>query len=283
MYVKSQYCRNAGLGNKLFPWARAIVIAEIYDYKLIDSIWFSPRGASIIRGGVEYRKSLKKIWLLNNFIKRENDISFVKVIFLQNRMFKLVDNLEEAICLIQEDKMFNLCFKWNTSHNFSDLYQYKNLIFENLRRITRNESLSFIDNFKNKKYIGLNIRTGKDFVKFNSSKVGYCLTEIDWFINALALIREKEGNLPALIVSDGGYKELKKILKQPNTQLLKSTNAIEDLLVLANSKILLGSGNSTFSAWASFLGGMNTFSSIKTPFNHFKIASNKSSQIIGTL
>lgn len=75
MYVKAQYCRNAGLGNKLFPWARAVVLSENYGYMMIDPIWFSPRGAAITRGGIDYKKALHKIWLLNNF-KRDSMMHF---------------------------------------------------------------------------------------------------------------------------------------------------------------------------------------------------------------
>ena len=137
--------------------------------------------------------------------------------------------------------------------------------------------------FCNKDFIGLNIRTGKDFIKAGSGKKGYFLTEIDWFIHALKITRGKMGNLPVIVVSDGGVKELAKILDEPATTFLKSGNAIEDLLVLSRSKVLLGSGNSSFSAWASFLGTMDTFSSNETPFINFKIKSEIASQVISTL
>ena len=283
MYVKAQYCRNAGLGNKLFPWARAIVIADKYNLKMIDPIWFSPRGASIIRGGINYKKALKKIWLFDNFQMRKNDISYCRSIVLKGNSFEIVNDLEDAFQILDSTKNMNLCFKWNSCHNFSDLYEYRSKIYENLIKITKNESLKYLKKYEAKKYIGLNIRTGLDFVKINSQKNGYYLTDIEWFIMALKAVREKVGDLPAIVVSDGGVKELGKILAQPNIELLNSQNAIEDLLVLSNSDILLGSGNSTFSAWASFLGGMNTYSSSDTPFSHFKIAGINSEQIIGTL
>ncbi|MCX6186517.1 MAG: alpha-1,2-fucosyltransferase [Bacteroidetes bacterium] len=271
------------MGNKLFPWSRAIVIADKLEYDLIDPVWFSPRGAGITRGGINYAKSLGKIWLLKNFKNREKDVSYFKNFDLFHSKFSLVGNLDEAFKVMQLEGNVNLMFGWNTCHNFEDLYDYRSLIFTNLNKITRNRSLARIEKFRKNEFIGLNIRTGKDFIKKGSEKRGYYLTEIDWFVKALNISRELYGKLPALVISDGGEKELEKILKLPDVSLLHSSNAIEDLLVLTKSKVLLGSGNSSFSAWASFLGGMNTYSSVETPFDHFKIVGNSSKQIVNTL
>ena len=278
MFVKAEYCRNAGLGNKLFPWSRAIVIAEKFNYDLIDPIWLSPRGAGITRGGINYAKALGKIWLFKNFKNRDNDISFFKN--FDFKKYQRVNNLDDAIKFMHKERKVNLKFTWNTCHNFEDLYDYRTLILENLFMITRKKSMAVIDKYNNEKFIGLNIRTGKDFINKGSGRKGYFLTDIDWFVSALVNSRKMLGNIPALVISDGGPRDLEKILKLPDVSLLKSTNAIEDLLILTKSEVLLGSGNSSFSAWASFLGGMNTYSSADTPFDHFKIAGEKSDQIV---
>ncbi len=283
MFVKAQYFRPAGLGNKLFPWARAVIIADKYDYTVIDPIWFSPRGAGITRGGVDYKKAFNKIWLFNNFRKRKKDASFIRGFFLNKNSIQICEGLSDAINLINSGTKKNILFNWVACHEFTDLGEYREFINRSLLEITRKKSIAFADQFNGKDFIGLNIRTGKDFVSAASGKKGYFLTEIDWFIHALKGTREKMGNLPAIIVSDGGPKELAKILKEPGTTLLNSSNAIEDLLVLSKSKVFLGSGNSSFSAWASFLGGMDTYSSAETPFAHFKINSGKPSQIISTI
>lgn len=283
MYVKAEYCRNAGLGNKLFPWARAVVMSDRFNYQMIDPIWFSPRGAAITRGGIDYSKALHKIWLFDNFKKRENDISFIRSVFLQSKSFHACADIFEAKNFAAENPGSNILFKWNSNHHFSDLDPFRAHIKHALIAITKDKSLAFVKKNTGSDFIGLNIRTGKDFIKEGSSKQGYFLTEIDWFIKALRIIRKKTGNLPALIVSDGGIKELHSILQEPGTRLLQSHNAVEDLLTLTASEVLLGSGNSSFSAWASFLGGMDTYSSPQTTFTHFNIGGSNQSQIIGTL
>jgi len=281
VYVSAQYCRNAGLGNKLFPWARAVVMAERFGYTCIDPVWFSPRGAAITRGGIDYGKALRKIWLYDNFTRRKQDAPFLKGIFLSKQQQICCDNLSQAVAAANEKK--NICFKWNTDHHFTDISEYRTIIVKALNDISIPRSLDFAMNYHPQPFIGLNIRTGKDFVQKSSGKHGYYLTEIDWFIHALAVTREKHGNLPAVIVSDGGEKELSAILQVPGTVLLNSRNAIEDLLVLSKSRVLLGSGNSSFSAWASFLGGMDTFSSKETSFSHFRINAGNTIQFVGII
>ena len=206
MYVKPEYCRNAGLGNKLFPWSRSIVVAEKYNYKLIDPVWFSPRGAAVTRGGIDYRKALHKIWLFNNFKKREQDISFFHGLFLNKKSFHFCNDLNQAFSVINSGAEADIIFRWDTGHHFTDLAPYRDNINVALKDISKTKSIAFVKNFDNKDFIGLNIRTGKDFIPASSGNKGYVLTGIDWFIRALKIIREKVGRLPATIVSDGGVK-----------------------------------------------------------------------------
>lgn len=203
--------------------------------------------------------------------------------FLKKNDIKYCDDLPQAIGFIESGNNKDVVFKWNTCHQFTDLENYRLLLLNRLISVSRKKSIAFADKSGSGAFIGLNIRTGKDFVSAASGKKGYLLTEIGWFIKALKQTREKYGNLPAVIVSDGGRKELAQILDEPGTTLIDSRNAIEDLLVLSKSSVLLGSGNSSFSAWASFLGGMDTYSAPETSFEHFKIISDKASQIISTI
>jgi hypothetical protein len=62
----------------------------------------------------------------------------------------------------------------------------------------------------------------------------------------------------AVVVTDGSEADLAELLSMPNVRMLRPGCAVSDLLVLARTKILIGSGGSSFSAWASFLGHMPT-------------------------
>lgn len=285
IYSKAEYKRTTGLGNKLFPWSRAKVFAAIKNGKILHHIWFSPRGAGITRGGVDQAKAFRKIWLWKNFRSDSSTLSWAlskwkttvtKPVFLADDLFKA-----EQLVGKHQDAM--VVFRWNSCHDFRDLQPYSELIKQALMDITLLRQKKFIAQFENYEFIGLNIRAGNDFINADSNEPGYRKTALSWFVEALLQVREKYGNLPAIIVSDGGPKQLAEILSQPDIQLLDSETAIADLLVLTKAKVLLGSGNSTFSAWASFLGKMDTYSSAATPFNNYHINYNRPEQVVDIL
>lgn len=269
--VKAAYCRNAGLGNKLFSWSRAKHFSAEHQFQMIEPIWFSPRGAAITRGGINYTKALRKIWLFDNFKSEMQHLPFWYNYIYSNAAFKSCSDLNEARVIFENDPKVNIIFKWNAKHDFSDLLTYRKNIKDYLLQITPETSKRYITNNSKSSFIGINVRTGKDFIPSSSTTVGFRQTDLQWYINALRNLRNKGNNQPAVIVSDGGYKQLGLLLKEPNTHLLNASTALEDLMVLSNASILLGCGNSSFSAWASFLGDMQTYSSPLTPFTHFKL------------
>jgi hypothetical protein len=178
----------------------------------------------------------------------------------------------------------HIVFRWNSDHKFSDLNGQQKFLLSKLSGIAMPSQLQFAQRYEGRDFIALNVRTGKDFVSRSSGRHGYYFTEMAWFVGALKEARKRYGQLPAVIVSDGGRFQLAELLKEPDVELLDAPTAIADLLVLSRARVLLGSGNSTFSAWASFLGEMDTFSSPETPFSHFKLGEGRNgAQIVATL
>lgn len=279
--VSAEYMRGAGLGNKLFPWARAKIYALHNDCKMLQSRWISPRGGAIIRGGIEYRCALGKIWLVGNFKRDYGEMTYLEYFRkYRNHPLSFVSNLKEAAT---SDKQ-HIVFRWDAGHNFADFDGQQGFLQKKLSAIAMPSQLRFAESYDNCNYIALNVRTGKDFVSQSSGRSGYYLTEKEWFVRALSEARRQYGYLPAVVVSDGGRDQLEEILKEPNVELLQSSTAIADLLVLSKARVLLGSGNSTFSAWASYLGEMDTYSSPETSFEHFKLGNGRGgTQVVGTL
>lgn len=280
--ISAEYARCAGLGNKLFPWARAKLFAEQHGCKMLQTRWFSPHGGAITRGGINYKYALTKIWLLGNFKKDCTEMSLREFYCTHRNLPRcFVNSLKDVDTTMDQQ---HIVFRWNTEHNFSDLNGKQKFLLKKLSDITMPSQLQFAQQYEGRDFIALNVRTGKDFVSRSSGRHGYYLTEIEWFVNALAEARRRYGHLRAVIVSDGGRSQLAELLKEPDVELLEAPTAIADLLVLSKATVLLGSGNSTFSAWASYLGEMDTFSSAETPFLHFKLGDGRSgTQIVSTL
>ena len=93
---------------------------------------------------------------------------------------------------------------------------------------------------------------------------------MSWFVNGLEWVRNTIGYpAQAVVVSDGTSEELGPLLSLENVAFIRPGCAISDLLILANSRVLLASGSSSFSAWASFLGQMPTISHPGQPLSWF--------------
>ena len=132
-------------------------------------------------------------------------------------------------------------------------------------------------------FIGINYRSGNDF-KSHSDGGSQVKTDLYWFIHAVSEVRLNYGNLPVYIISDGAPRHLENLINSVgDCQIRRFSSAIEDLLFLSKATVLLVSGNSSFSAWASFLSGADSYSSKATPLDKWHINSSNQNQIIGTI
>jgi hypothetical protein len=105
--------------------------------------------------------------------------------------------------------------------------------------------------------IGVNVRRGKDFRDAASEedflRFGLLRTPLHWFIDSLRFVRSILGqHATALVVSDGTAQDLAELLREEPITLLRPGSAASDLYSLAGSRVLIGSGGSSFSAWASY-------------------------------
>jgi hypothetical protein len=278
IYTSAEYNRHAGLGNKLFAWSRAKIYSHYYDIPMLTQNWISLRGAAITRGGIDYSKVLGKIILYKNFVNDENEIC--RLIWdIQNKYNSrsiYVTNLFEANQFINCNKKNNklILFRWDGDHTFSEIEIYREFIKNRLVKITHPTVIEkYINNSNIKPFIGINIRSGNDFIESDSvNQNGYRKTSIEWFLDNIPTLRKTYGFLPVYIVSDGSPKKLEFIFsKIRDVHIVNNNTAIEDLLFLSKANVLMGSGNSSFSAWASFLGNMPTYCSKETSFDSFKL------------
>jgi hypothetical protein len=271
IYTSTEYNRHTGLGNKLFPWSRAKIFSHEYGAVMLHTNWISIRGASVIRGGIDYSKVFGKIFLFDNFINDKNEINNY-LCSMRHQIFNdkiYVSNLIEASKYLTYDRKL-IIFKWNEDHFFSELFFYRNFIKQQLINIT-NPKLRHCQ-IENMPFIGLNIRMGNDFIEASSIKVGYKKTRIEWFLDNISTIRKIHGFLPVYVVSDGPYGLLFKLFSNiKDVHIVNNGTAIQDLLFLIKARVFMGSGNSSFSAWISFLGDMPTYCSNETSFSQFKL------------
>lgn len=270
IFTTAEFTRHTGIGSKLFAWSRAKVLQQHFNVNMLTQNWVSIRGAGITRGGIDYSKLLGKIFLFDNFHNDQGELGLLdwnlKYRLRANK--KYVNDLYEAKKLLLEDWNF-IVFRWHGSHNFNDLYTYHDTIKNSLVRISKKKLPRFLH--FDKPYIGLNIRLGNDFVDFNSNQTGHFRTPIDWYLDNINEVRKRHGALPIYVVSDGSEKSLQPFRKFPNTYIVNNKYAIQDLLLLGDANVIMGTGHSSFSAWGAFLSDAPSYASKDTTFEGFQV------------
>jgi hypothetical protein len=275
-YLIPIFARGSGIGTRLFPWARCVLHSKNYNGQILRPNWVQPRIGPMLRGGIDYKSYHRQILLYGLFNVPESAPSLLRELkarflikqveedyYLNNKIF--FDNSNEEI-LVK--------FKGDKGR-FTNLNGYDVFLKEELFKITKYQWRTFIDTFKNVP-IGINIRLGNDFKKAGSFVDHYnheaTQTPVEWFANSLISVRKMVGHeAAAYIVTDGTEDQLKCLMELPNTHFVRPGCAISDLLILSKSKILLRSGGSSFSAWASFLGQMITISHPGQSMNEFNM------------
>ena len=135
---------------------------------------------------------------------------------------------------------------------FEDLKEHRSLIKSSLENLIKDQDLQKIKYF-DENSISMHIRRS-DFQE-NSGELSR--TNDDWFIKVINFLNSTiKKNI--YIFSDATDLELSSILKCPNTKRVDYESSILDMLAMSKSKLFVGSKNSTFSHWVSFLGSMPT-------------------------
>ena len=251
---------------------------------MLSPQWVTGRIGPLLRGGIDLTCYKNQILLLDLFKKKEGDLGGMRKMLLQSMAVKEIE--PDTFKLIQIEppsKDVIIVFQGDKNH-FNDLYGWENFILEELHTITKAKWLKLVDSRKDIP-IAINVRLGNDFKKATSESdfytKGAIKTPLEWFVKSLLLIRETVGfPAKAFVVSDGKEEDLQPLLSLENVTFVRPGCAISDLLVLSKAKILIASGGSSFSAWASFLGQMPTISHPGQSLSWFKI-NNRNEYYVG--
>jgi hypothetical protein len=232
---------GSGIGNLLFPWARAQILSRDYSLDIIEPTWPNLKIGSIIRGEFDNR------FYFDLFCAQKNSIS----------------GAEKLITLISKKRISEFDFLRSSRLNSnSNIVVVKGVddYFEKIKNeyIFVRQKLLEITLEKNK--IGLSYDYTNSIsvhVRLGDFKTGNITTPISWYMDVIHLFKDIiNENIHVNIFSDGSNEELSPLLNIKNTKRCGFGSSIADLLALSNSKVLIGSRYSTFSMWASYLGQM---------------------------
>lgn len=263
---------GSGLGNRLFHWCDA----KIYSYEN-NSCFVSPRWSRLSLG--KHLRQWKNGRLLNEplveyaytFRGLPTDISYIRGLLnclilprLHRIRSRTTPNEPRRHTVVLFDKSDYLFNGYDTYRD-----RLKKQLIESIRPALAKRVLNTTE-----PYIGIHVRLGDGFADPEPGIDGFVRTgwlqqtPVQWFKETLRLVRKVTGvNYKAYVFSDGTKDQLLPLLEEGNTFLSTHKNPLIDLLSLSRSWMILGSGSSSFSAFAAFLGSSHAFTAPGHPFS----------------
>lgn len=270
------YCKavlpRAGLGNRLFPWARCRVYSELHGFPMLAVRWWQLKLGPLLRRETDWR------FYGGLFHPAESDIRHWRRLLVEGWAQRMPEpaDLNWTPALRNSTRPQMIVFEGERDH-FARLNGWEEYLRRSLLAITRTRWRA-VDGRPGVEYpVGIHVRRG-DFQPVESEQEmyyrGVVRTPLEWFIRSLRWLRDMVGRpVGAFVVSDGPAADLTALLAEPNVVLVRSGSALGDLLTLSKANVLLASGGSSFSAWASFLGQMPTLSHPGQSLKWFKLRS----------
>jgi hypothetical protein len=239
---------RAGLGNKLFVWARAYAFSALNQLPLSVSGWdhlqIGPllrRERSLRRYGQSFRPSPRV-----SLFQRLKLLTGLPQIH-EPGLISLSHADEHAAYVFSEIPHWRDMF--GTLHPFRDLIRQS--FYDMLSPHLHAELTS-----APKPLIAVHVRQG-DFRPLKPgedfARVGSVRTPLDYFVDLITGIRRVCNRvIPVTIFSDGRPADLAPLLALESTELAQTYPDVLDLVLMSSSRLLICSAGSTFSYWAAF-------------------------------
>lgn len=246
---------RAGLANQLFVWARAAKFCLGHDTRLLNPVFTKPHIGPILRGEKDFRFY---IGLFRTVGARE--ISGLKKLWVKLVSRRMSKEHWDSISPDSSSVRPRLVVFRRTTENFNEINGCHRELGIWLHEMTHPrwlESYSEVGEI----LVGMHVRLG-DFS-------GSIRHPISWYVDAVQFVHSIAGVVPVSVFSDGSDSELIELLSLPGVTVVRTGSAISDLLALSRSQFLIGTGTSTFSAWAAFLGQMPAFTRLGNSFSSF--------------
>lgn len=243
-----------GLGNLLFPWARALVYARTNSLPMIWPTWNQFGIGPMVRRQADFRTYSGIFVPTKEYLV---GISKIKVFVAQSNNIVTADNANLSTHSMNE--MPGIIVFSGLGDMFLSIESHHDMIRSELLSICRKSILeSLPKDLENS--IAVHVRLG-DFSSFDNNRIkdglGNTSLPIDWYVEKICQIRAV-ANYRAkkvYVFSDGDDKQLSKLLELDNVERYSGNSAMADILAISMSAVLVAS-SSTFSMWGSFLGRM---------------------------
>jgi len=224
--------QRGGLANRLFPWARAVIHSTLAELPMVTTRWLQVKVGPMLRGESDRRiysgLFYPEPWGVD---RRFLDRVGPRTAIAEPVVLGLGTSHVRGRTLV--------CFTGLADY-FERVVEHRTLVRDRLVAISkvgavRAEQPAVIAHVRRGDF-PMRLRTGDE-----------------WFLSTARFIRScgYEGEFG--LVSDGTESDLRPLLDAGFVPLC-GHNALEDLWSLAGASVILASGASTFSTWATFLG-----------------------------
>ena len=246
---------RAGLGNALFPWARAELFARRFGARVLAPRWGN------FRLGPHLRREPDKRQYADLFRAGHHTTGCRRLIVaaLGRRVPEHeLDTVRAAPRSLQPSVVE---FR-GMADLFAPLVGEGPFIRHQLWHMTR-RALRSSDSPYGGRFIAMHVRRGditrQGFTEEQLAGVNQ-YTALSWFVGMVRAVRNEQAlrRVPIVVFTDGGDDEVADLIRLGDVRLHPRQSAITDLWELAHASVLFASGFSTFSMWASYLGGMPT-------------------------
>lgn len=239
---------RAGLGNMLFVWARALVFAHLNNLPLYTSSWTHPKIGPLLRR----ERHTRLYW--GYFESREVLKSWQRLGLW--RLARIDESPLEQLSRLQDHTLYVFSTIPHWDDYFVGLKPHRELIRERLLGMVSAKTRRRLAS-QARPCIAVHVRMG-DFRALRTNEdfadVGHVRTPLAYFTDLIEGIRLVAGKeLPATVFSDGKDEELAPLLAVPGVQRAERNPDIVDLLLMAQSQLIICSAGSTFGYWAGFL------------------------------
>jgi hypothetical protein len=260
---------RVGLGNMLFPWARAEVFAHRSGVRMLAPQWTLPKIGPMLRrekdkrlyiglfDGRSYVRGPRR-WMALWRGKRVDE-SHADAL-MQGR-------LDARGTTVVEFRGHEGWFTGMAPHQ--NLLPHRDLVARRLIEILSPTIRQRLRAPGEAPVIAAHIRRGdKPTMRFMEPYPGNDARGLaqhhrtmadEWYVNCIRSVRAAIGrDARVQVFSDARPDQLAPILSLENVTLAPENPSIVDIVLLSRARVLITTGTSSFSAWASYLGGMPT-------------------------
>jgi hypothetical protein len=243
---------GAGIGNCLYVYFHAVVMAKQANGRIIAPTWSSVKIGPLLR----MERSLRRYGTM--FRSHPDEVHGPMKALRLASLWPGHTRVQLGTGQPLRSAPAGLTIVRATEFSFDGLHHHRPMIRDRLLEIlvTRPNAPP---NWGAGDYAAVHIRLG-DFLpaepdQIITGRVPNMRISMEWYERVIRRVRSVFPDLPIHIFSDGREQELAALLALSGVSLRREPTDIADLLALAQAKLLIGS-NSTFSRWAAFLGDM---------------------------